>query len=211
VTYDTFRQECVVFGEETGVVDGHETPALYPQPDGLRFIWRCNDAQWQADPPTPTLGVSANQFHTMAFDSDRNALVLFGGSNEKGDYNTNYTYEIVYKDAPTVLKQPALQKESEREARIVSRSAPRPVIAHVPAVRSLENELNDIDDDEDDDIDDEDDEDDVKVKAAAKVVADKAAADKAAADKAAAEPKVEPAAEPEAKKAEPDDEGWSET
>ena len=91
------------------------------------------------------------------------------------------------------LKQPALQKESEREARIVSRSAPRPVIAHVPAVRSLENELNDIDDDEDDDIDDEDDdEDDVKVKAAAKVVADKAAA-----DKAAAEPKVEAAvAEP---------------
>jgi hypothetical protein len=105
------------------------------------------------------------------------------------------------------LKQPALQKESEREARIVSRSAPRPVIAHVPVVRSLENELNDIDDDEDDDIDDEDDdEEDVKVKAAAKVVADKAAA-----DKAAAEPKVEPAAEPEAKKAEPDDEGWSET
>src|SRR5450432_302857 len=98
------------------------------------------------------------------------------------------------------LKQPALQKESEREARIVSRSAPRPVVAHVPVVRSLENELNDIDEDEDDEIDDEeDDEEEVKVKAAAKVVADKAAADK-----------VEPAAEPEAKKAEPDDEGWSE-
>jgi hypothetical protein len=101
------------------------------------------------------------------------------------------------------LKQPALQKESEREARIVSRSAPRPVIAHVPVVRSLENELNDIDDDEDD-LDDVDDEDEIKVKAAAKVVADKAAA-----DKAAAAPKAEPAAEPEAKKA--DDEGWSET
>jgi hypothetical protein len=104
------------------------------------------------------------------------------------------------------LKQPALQKESEREARIVSRSAPRPVIAHVPVVRSLENELNDIDEDDDDldDIDDEDDEDEIKVKAAAKVVADKAAA-----DKAAAAPKAEPAAEPETKKA--DDEGWSET
>ncbi len=100
------------------------------------------------------------------------------------------------------LKQPALQKESEREARIVSRSAPRPVVAHVPVVRSLENELNDIDEDEDDEIDDEE---EVKVKAAAKVVADKAAA-----DKAAAAPKVEPAAEPEAKKAEPEDEGWSE-
>jgi hypothetical protein len=105
------------------------------------------------------------------------------------------------------LKQPALQKESEREARIVSRSAPRPVIAHVPVVRSLENELNDLDEDDDlDDEDDEDDEDEVKVKAAAKVVADKAAA-----DKAAALPKVEAAAPPEAKKAEPDDEGWSET
>jgi hypothetical protein len=103
------------------------------------------------------------------------------------------------------LKQPALQKESEREARIVSRSAPRPIIAHVPVVRSLENELNDIDDDDDiDDIDDEDDEDEIKVKAAAKVVADKASA-----DKAAATPKAEPAAEPEAKKV--DDEGWSET
>ena len=101
------------------------------------------------------------------------------------------------------LKQPALQKESEREARIVSRSAPRPVIAHVPVVRSLENELNDIDDDDDldDDEDDEDDEDEIKVKAAAKVVA----------DKAAALPKVEAAVEPAAKKAEPDDEGWSET
>ena len=68
------------------------------------------------------------------------------------------------------LKQPALVKESERVERVVSRSAPRPVIAHVPVVRSLENELNDIDDDDDDDLDDEDDEDedDLKVKAAAK-------------------------------------------
>src|SRR4051812_45437863 len=68
------------------------------------------------------------------------------------------------------LKQPALVKESERVERVVSRSAPRPVIAHVPVVRSLENELNDIEEDEDDDLDDEDDEDedDLKVKAAAK-------------------------------------------
>jgi hypothetical protein len=80
------------------------------------------------------------------------------------------------------LKQPALQKESERVERVVSRSAPRPVIAHVPVVRSLENELNDIDDDEDEDLDDEDDEDDeddLKLKATAKTAADKAAAAKA--------------------------------
>jgi hypothetical protein len=99
------------------------------------------------------------------------------------------------------LKQPALQRESEREARIVSRSAPRPVVAHVPVVRSLENELNDIDEDDDlDDIDDEDDdEDDLKPKAAAKV--------EVAADKPNGA-KVEPAAEPAAPKAEPDDDGW---
>ena len=98
------------------------------------------------------------------------------------------------------LKQPALVKESERVERVVSRSAPRPVIAHVPVVRSLENELNDIDEDDDDDLDDEDDEDedDVKVKAAAKLKADAAAA-----PAPAAAPVVE-----EPKKAEPTDEGW---
>jgi len=92
------------------------------------------------------------------------------------------------------LKQPALIKESERVERVVPRTAPRPV-AHVPVVRSLENELNDIDDDDDlDDLDDEDDEeDDVKVKAAAKPAAEKPAAEK---------PKAEPAAE-----AAPSDEG----
>jgi len=86
------------------------------------------------------------------------------------------------------LKQPALVKESERVERVVTRAAPRPVVAAMP-VRSLENELNDIDDDDDDEFDDDED-DDVKVKAKA---ATKAAADKAAAEKAAApvaEPKV---------------------
>ncbi|MET0794874.1 MAG: hypothetical protein ABW061_25365 [Polyangiaceae bacterium] len=85
------------------------------------------------------------------------------------------------------LKQPALVKESERVERVVSRSAPRAVVPHVPVVRSLENELNDIDDDDDDldDIDDEeDDEDEIKVKAAAKA---------AAAEKAKAEAAPEPA------------------
>jgi len=95
------------------------------------------------------------------------------------------------------LKQPALVKESERVERVVSRSAPRPIVSHVPGVRSLENELNDIDDDEDDDLDDEDDEDDeeeVKVKVAAKA----AAAEKAAAAApVVAEPAAEVSAEPE--------------
>jgi hypothetical protein len=109
------------------------------------------------------------------------------------------------------LKQPALQRESEREARIVSRSAPRPVVAHVPVVRSLENELNDIDDDDDDldDIDDEDDEDDLKAKAAKAAPKAEVAADKP--NGAAAEPVVEPAPAPApapAAKPETDDEGW---
>jgi hypothetical protein len=99
------------------------------------------------------------------------------------------------------LKQPALQRESEREARIVSRSAPRPVVAHVPVVRSLENELNDIEEDDDDlddlDDEDEDEEGDVKVKAAPKAEAEKPNG-----------AKVEPPAAVEPAKAEPDDEGW---
>ena len=108
------------------------------------------------------------------------------------------------------LKQPALQRESEREARVVSRSAPRPVVAHVPVVRSLENELNDIDEDDDDDLDDEDDEDEDDLKAKAAKAAPKAevAADKpngtAVEPPAAAEPAAEVAPAPK----EPDDEGW---
>src|SRR6187402_1783587 len=95
------------------------------------------------------------------------------------------------------LKQPALVKESERVERVVSRSAPRPVVSHVPVVRSLENELNDIDDDEDDDIDDEeDDEDEVKAKAAAKAAAEKPKAEPAPAEPVVDEPVVdEPVAE----------------
>jgi len=91
------------------------------------------------------------------------------------------------------LKQPALVKESERVERVVSRSAPRPVVSPVPVVRSLENELNDIDEDDDDDLDDEDDEDDeedLKAKAAAKA----AAAEKAAAAPAPAVAEVVPEA-----------------
>jgi len=94
------------------------------------------------------------------------------------------------------LKQPALVKESERVERVVSRSAPRPVVAYAPVVRSLENELNDIDDDEDDDLDDEDDEDEVSVKA--KAAAKVTAAEKAKVAPAAVAASTEPEAEAEA-------------
>ena len=103
------------------------------------------------------------------------------------------------------LKQPALQRESEREARIVSRSAPRPVVAHVPVVRSLENELNDIEEDDDEDLDDDDDDDDLKVKAKAAAKAE-AVAEKP--NGSAAEPAAEPAPEPAPAAKGPDDEGW---
>src|SRR4051812_31042096 len=99
------------------------------------------------------------------------------------------------------LKQPALVKESERVERVVTRTAPRPVVASMP-VRSLENELNDIDDD-DDDFDDEDD--DVKAKAAPKAAAEKAAAEKAAAEKAAEKPAA-PVAETKAAESESESE-----
>ena len=70
MTYDKFRQECVLFGEVDGMVDGQQTSFLYPKPDFDRYVWRWNGQQWQADPPTPTLGVSANQLH-----SDRKSVV----------------------------------------------------------------------------------------------------------------------------------------
>jgi hypothetical protein len=108
-TYDTFRQECVLFGEEVGFVDGGATSDLYSPPDLFRFVWRWNGAQWQADPPTPTLGVSYERAHSMCFDSARNALVLFGGYGEGNTNVLNYTYEIVYQDSPAVLKQPVVQ------------------------------------------------------------------------------------------------------
>jgi hypothetical protein len=96
------------------------------------------------------------------------------------------------------LKQPALVKESERVERVVSRSAPRPVVAYAPVVRSLENELNDIDDDEDDDLDDEDDEDEVSVKA--KAAAKVTAAEKAKVAPAAVAASTEPEAEADSEK-----------
>jgi hypothetical protein len=109
MTYDSFRQECVVFGQEGGVVDGQETQFFYPAPDFNRYVWRWNGQQWQADPPTPTIGVAAETYHTMCFDSARNALVLFGGYNVNQTYASNYTYEMVYQDTPAVLKQPTVQ------------------------------------------------------------------------------------------------------
>jgi len=107
--YDSFRQECVLFGEETGFVDGRSTSDLYPAPDLFRLVWRWNGAQWQADPPTPTFGVSWQRGHSMCFDSARNALVLFGGYGEGQTNVINYTYEILYQDSPAVLKQPVVQ------------------------------------------------------------------------------------------------------
>jgi len=105
------------------------------------------------------------------------------------------------------LKQPALQRESERETRIVSRAAPRPLVAHVPVVRSLENELNDIDEDEDDDLDDEDDEDEDDLKAKAAKAATKPEAAAAKPNGAAAEPAVAPEVAPAPAAEAPDDEG----
>src|SRR5450432_4234998 len=106
------------------------------------------------------------------------------------------------------LKQPALQRESEREARVVSRSAPRPVVAHVPVVRSLENELNDIDEDDDEDDEDDEDEDDLKAKAAKAAPKAEVAPDKPNGVAVEPVPQPVPAAEVARAPKEPDDEGW---
>jgi hypothetical protein len=93
-----------------GIVDGHQTTDLYPHPDFFRFVWRWNGKQWQADPPTPTVGVPIELFQSMCFDSARNALILFGGQGEGSFDVTNYTYEILYQDDPVVLKQRTVQQ-----------------------------------------------------------------------------------------------------
>jgi hypothetical protein len=107
--YDTFRQECDLYGTEEGIVDGSLTSFYYPYPDYFRYVWRWNGQQWEADPPTPTPGVVFHYRHSEVFDSARNALVVFGGLQNNGSPDTNYTYEILYQDDPAILKQPTVQ------------------------------------------------------------------------------------------------------
>jgi hypothetical protein len=107
--YDTFRQECVLYGLEDGFVDGVFADTFYPYPDYLRYVWRWNGQQWQADPPTPTAGVAFHFHHSMCFDIAHNAMVVFGGQISDGEAATNYTYELLYQDSPAVLKQPTVQ------------------------------------------------------------------------------------------------------
>jgi len=107
--YDTFRQECVLYGEENGLVDGVFVDTFYPYPDSLRYVWRWNGQQWQADPPTPTVGVANHFRHSMCFDSARNAMVVFGGQLGTASPAPNFTYEFLYQDTPAVLKQPTVQ------------------------------------------------------------------------------------------------------
>jgi len=101
-------------------------------------------------------------------------------------------------------KQPALQKESDRDIVIVRTSGVRPPVAPV----SHDDVLGDDDDLDDDldDVDDEDDEDDedeetkVVDKKVLEAAAAESVAEKPAADVEPAEPAAEPAAEGEPKK-----------
>ena len=107
--FDTFRNESVLYGVVYGTVDGVASD-LPPFPYGYRYMWRWNGQDWQADPPTPTLGGQILQINaSMSFDTLRNALVLFGGQDDDSALDTNYTFEILYQDDPAVLKQPAVQ------------------------------------------------------------------------------------------------------
>ena len=109
--FDSFRHESVLYGDVFGIIDGISSSS-YPYPQGYRFTWRWDGAHWQADPPTPTLGGTAFQLYSsMCFDVDRNAVVLFGGQDNNGSLDTNYTYEILYQDDPAVLKQPTIQAQ----------------------------------------------------------------------------------------------------
>lgn len=107
--YDSFRHETVLYGEVFGIIDGILSSSYTPYPYGYRFVWRWDGANWQADPPTPTLGVTLQLYPSMVFDVDRNEIVLFGGQDNSSLPATNYTYEILYQDDPVVLKQPTIQ------------------------------------------------------------------------------------------------------
>lgn len=106
--YDPFRRECVLYGNVFGIVDGVLSSGYTPYPDGYRFVWRWDGQHWQADPPTPTLGVTQSLYPSMCFDFARNAIDLFGGLETGNLPVTNFTYEILYQDDPAVLKQPTI-------------------------------------------------------------------------------------------------------
>lgn len=109
LAFDTLREESVLYGYVFGTIDGVSSSS-YPSSQGYRFVWRWNGQQWQADPPTPTFGGQVLQLYSsMCFDTLRNAFVLFGGQDNNGALDTNYTFEILYQDDPEVLKQPAIQ------------------------------------------------------------------------------------------------------
>lgn len=110
MTFDSFRGESVVYGDVFGRVDGQFADDIYPFPDGYRLIWRWNGQQWQADPPTPTSGISNLQIYgTLNFDSFRNSMLLFGGVDDGNVKVTNCTYEIIYQDEPAIFKQPTTE------------------------------------------------------------------------------------------------------
>lgn len=111
LVFDSFRGESVIYGDVFGVVDGViPNPPAYSYPDDVRFVWRWNGQQWQADPPTPTPGATNLQVYgNMVFDSQRNGILLFGGEDGGNQTVTNNTYEILYQAAPAILSQPTMQ------------------------------------------------------------------------------------------------------
>ncbi len=124
LAFDTFRNESVLYGYVFGIIDGVGSSSFPYYPQGYRFVWRWNGQDWQADPPTPTLGGTAVQIaSSMCFDTSRNAIVLFGGQDDNGAFDTNYTFEILYQDDPAVLKQPNI------EASLVGQQAQLSVVA----------------------------------------------------------------------------------
>jgi cysteine-rich repeat protein len=83
MAYDAFRKQLVVFGGYAGVNTGASNNST----------WLFDGARWskvpaQANPPVSRFA------HALAYDSDRQRVVLFGGNNRSGtDTNDMWTFD----------------------------------------------------------------------------------------------------------------------
>jgi hypothetical protein len=72
-------------------------------------------------------GTLLELYPSLCFDRLHNAIVLFGGEDNNGSLDTNYTFEILYQDEPAVLEQPLVQASligQQAQLSVVAAGAP---------------------------------------------------------------------------------------
>jgi len=82
-TYDSGRNEVLIFGGRGG-------PPSFPR---LGDTWVWNGSSWADVSPAPELSPPIRFRHSLAFDSVRNVVVLFGGSGAGNPVLLNDTWE----------------------------------------------------------------------------------------------------------------------